>query len=252
MLRKVLSLWLILLSFSVLNGCSDSTSGEVVRVAVSPAMPPLLYKKDGKIVGADYDIFKAFCKKLGCTMKVTAYDFKDMLDAVASGQADVAFSAISITEDRKKIMDFSAPYFYNDWHIVSTNQDIAPMTDLANLQKYKLGYPKGSVYAELVQWELEPRGYYASSQAKLYPSYTEIMTELQSGDLDLTIFDEPVYRFFKSDPNNTVQSIYTFSDRDTLGFAFAKGSTLREKFDNFLIELGPKAIDEMINKAYHY
>ncbi len=38
-----------------------------------------------------------------------------MLGAVASGQADVAFSGISITDKRKKVIDFSEPYYINSF-----------------------------------------------------------------------------------------------------------------------------------------
>jgi len=41
-----------------------------------------------------------------------------MLGAVSSGQADVAFSAILITDKRKEVMDFSNPYFTSTWQLI--------------------------------------------------------------------------------------------------------------------------------------
>ncbi len=253
MFKKIFSLSFICVALFSLAGCSEEKSGFIVKVAVSPDMPPMLYEKDGKIVGADYDIFNAFCKKQGCSMQVTAYEFKDMLNAVADGKADVAFSGISITDERKKVMDFSTPYFYNDWHFVSMSKDVKPIKNLSELKQYSLAYPKGMVYDELVKWDLEPKSYYSRSQVKLYPSFTEIIEDLKNRKLDLTVMDEPVYRFLKkSNPNLPVESVYTFAERDIYGFAFAKGSPLREKFNKFLADLGPKKIKDMIDHAYSY
>jgi polar amino acid transport system substrate-binding protein len=85
-------------------------SSKLIKVAVSPAIPPILFKKDGKYSGIDLEIIEDCCKSRGCTFKVTAYDWLGMLGAVISGKADVAFSEISITDRRKEVIVFSNPY----------------------------------------------------------------------------------------------------------------------------------------------
>ena len=182
-------------------------------------------------------------------MNVTAYDWQGMLGAVASGQADVAFSAISITDRRKQVMDFSQPYFDNAWHLVAVNKNAKPITDLAELKQYRIGYPRGMAYDDLIRNELEPKGYYSLSQVKLYPSYNEVIADLQNGNLDLAFVEEPVLMSFQNKLKLPVQSVYAFRGKDVLGFAFAKGSKLRDDFNKFLTELGPARIKEIINNA---
>jgi polar amino acid transport system substrate-binding protein len=142
MLRKLLLVPIFIFSF-VLTGCSDEKVVNVIKVAVSPASPPMLYEQNGKLMGVDYDIFNAFCKTRECTLKVTSYDWQGMLGAVSTGQVDVAFSGISITDKRKQVMDFSAPYYDNTWHLVATKKNAKPITDLSDLKKLRIGYPKG-------------------------------------------------------------------------------------------------------------
>lgn len=252
MFKKIIYLSVMFIAAFTLIGCSDKKNNTIVKVAVAPFMPPMLFEKDGKIVGADYDIFNAFCEEQGCTMQITTYDFEGMLNAVINGQADVAFSGISITDDRQQKIDFSSPYFYNDWHLVSMSKNAKPIKNLSEMKQYSLGYPKGMVFQELVKWDLEPKSYYSLSQVKLYPSFKEVVADLQSGKLDLTVMDEPIYQFYKNNPNYIINSVYTFRERDTFGFAFPKGSPLREKFNNFLVDLGPKEINNIIEKAYAY
>ena len=136
--RTILSSFLCLVSVLII-GCSKQEDAKVVRVAVSPNSPPMLFDDKGKIVGADMAIFEGYCQSRGCTLRVTPYDWQGMLGAVSSGQADVAFSGISITDKRKEAMDFSKPYYDNAWHLVSTTKKNIVITDLSQLKKYSIG-----------------------------------------------------------------------------------------------------------------
>jgi polar amino acid transport system substrate-binding protein len=248
MTRKLIAA-LLLAASAVLAGCSEDKAASVIKVAVSPASPPMLYEQNGQIKGVDYDIFSAYCQSRGCTMNITAYDWQGMLGAVSSGQADVAFSGISITDSRKKAMDFSTPYYDNTWYLVALTKNAKPITDLATLKPLRIGYPRGMAYADLIKNELEPKGYYSVSQAQLYPTYTEVVTDLQNGNLDLAFIEKPVLEDYINRLNLPIESVYAFTGKDVLGFAFAKGSDLRADFDKFLVELGPTKLEEIIRHA---
>jgi polar amino acid transport system substrate-binding protein len=229
-------------------GCSKTGPGGPIRVAVSPASPPMLFEDKGQIQGADLEIFQGYCAARGCSFKMTPYDWQGMLGAVSSGQADVAFSGISITDKRKEVMDFSTPYYDNAWHLVSLKRRNIKITDLAQLKQYSIGYPRGMAYSDLIRTELEPKGYYRVSQAKLYPSYAEAVADLQNGNLDLAFIEEPVFADYRNKKHLPFESSYVFTGFDRLGFAFAKGSKLREDFDKYLAETGPEKLKAILDK----
>jgi polar amino acid transport system substrate-binding protein len=247
MKRLFLVFLVSILSFGII-ACSKGTNSKEIKVAVSPASPPMLFDQNGQIVGVDMDIFQGYCQARGCTLKVTPYDWQGMLGAVSSGQADVAFSGISITDKRKEAMDFSQPYYDNSWHLVSLKNKDIKISDLNQLKKYSIGYPRGMAYDDLIRNELEPKGYYSLSQVKLYPSYTEVVTDLQNGNIDLAFIEEPVLLNFEKKLNLPLQSAYVFKGYDKLGFAFAKESKLRDDFDKYLVELGPEKIQAILDK----
>jgi len=246
MKRFFLLLTAVLMALGI-AACSKTDSKEI-KVAVSPASPPMVFEQNGKIVGADMDIFEGYCKARNCTFKVTPYDWQGMLGAVSSGQADVAFSGISITDKRKEVMDFSQPYYDNAWHLVSMKNRNIQIKDLSELKKYKIGYPRGMAYDDLIRNELEPKGYYSLSKVKLYPSYTEVITDLQNGNIDLAFIEEPVLANYINKLKLPIESDYVFSGYDKLGFAFAKGSKLRDDFDAYLKELGPDKVKAILDK----
>lgn len=247
MLSNIFSLPIVLITLIALTGCSDDKA--VVRVATSPFYPPMIYKKDGALIGIDYEIFKAFCAKKGCKAQIKEYDFPVMLMAVSKGAADIAFSGISITEERQKTLDFSQPYFYNAHHLVSIKPDAKMISDLSELKNYRIGHPIGTVYDELIQTDLEPSGYYDLSQIRHYSDYSQVLKDMQSGNLDLSFMDELTMRLWQNRLGNPVKSVFTFPDEDPWGFAFARRSPLKNEFDAFLNGLGPDGIQDIIDSA---
>ena len=183
------SIAILLTSLFVLGACSKEEQSNAIKVAVSPAVPPMLFEKDGKYTGIDLEIFEGYCQSRGCTFKMTAYDWLGMLGAVTSGQADVAFSGISITDKRKEVMDFSNPYFTSTWQLIGLKNRHIKITDLSQLKKYTIAYPTGSVFDDYVKTVLQPKGYYSVDQVKLYPSPTEALIALQNGNVDLVFVD---------------------------------------------------------------
>ncbi|QWE00406.1 transporter substrate-binding domain-containing protein [Polynucleobacter sp. JS-Mosq-20-D10] len=238
----------LLLSLLLLGGCSKEDPSNLIKVAISPAIPPMLFEKDGKYSGIDLEIFEGYCKSRGCTFKVTAYDWLGMLGAVSSGQADVAFSGISITDKRKEVMDFSNPYFTSTWQLIGLKNRNIKITDLGQLRKYTIAYPTGSVFDDYVKNELQPKGYYSVEQVKLYPSPTEALIALQNGNVDLVFVDNVMLINYQKTLNLPVSSSYQVVGFDNLGFAFKKDSKLRDDFNLYLAELGPEKIKAIIDR----
>jgi polar amino acid transport system substrate-binding protein len=236
----------------IVSGCGkkeqagSGATPKVIEVAVTPASPPNLFEENGKTQGLDYDLFDGYCKARGCTMHITDYDWQGMLGAVVSKKADVAFSGISITEPRQKVMDFSKPYMDNSWNLVSMKDRNIKLANLDTLKKYTIGFPRGMAYMDFIKTDLEPKGIYKTDQVKLYPSYNEALTDLQNGQVDLVFLDGTVASVYRK--KLPVQDSYVFEGIDKLGFAFPKGSALRADFDKYLDELGPEKRQAIIDK----
>ncbi|WP_034918123.1 transporter substrate-binding domain-containing protein [Erwinia sp. 9145] len=249
MFLKKISLAILLAASSSAAFAANPVDGKTLNIAVSPASPPMLFKSaDGKIEGIDLELFSAYCKERHCQLKITEYSWDGMLGAVASGQSDVAFSGISITDKRKKVMDFSAPYYVNSFNLVSMSDRKINLDDLKELKKYSVGYPRGMAYADLIKSDLEPKGYYTLSKVKLYPSYNETITDLKNGNLDLAFIEDPVYFNYKNKQKLPIESRYVFKGVDHLGFAFKKGSPVRDDFNAWLNEQGEAKIAAVVDK----
>ncbi len=245
--RKLILSFALGFALVAAGGCGKQEgAAKVIEVAVTPASPPNLFEENGKTQGLDYDLFEGYCKARGCTMNLTAYDWQGMLGAIVSKKADVAFSGISITEPRQKVMDFSKPYMDNSWNLVSMKDRNIKLENLDTLKNYTIGFPRGMAYMDFIKTELEPKGIYKVDQVKLYPSYNEALTDLQNGQVDMVFLDGTVASVYRK--KLPIQDSYVWEGIDRLGFAFPKGSELRADFDKYLDELGPEKRQAVIDK----
>ena len=78
--------------------------------------PPFEMEEGGEMVGLDMDLGREIAEDLGVEMKNTTLGFEQIESGVAldTDQCDVAISALSITEERQSVMDFSDPYYDNE------------------------------------------------------------------------------------------------------------------------------------------
>ena len=109
-----------------------------------------------------------------------------------------------------------------------------------------IGFPRGMAYMDFIKTDLEPKGIYKTDQVKLYPSYNEVLTDLQNGQVDLAFLDGTVASVYAK--KLPIQDSYVFTGFDRFGFAFPKGSALRADFDKYLDELGPEKKQAIIDK----
>jgi polar amino acid transport system substrate-binding protein len=83
--------------------------GEKVRLAVSVADMPYVAHLNGEYVGFDIELMLRFAEQEKLDMEIITMDFSALIAALAAGKADIITDGISISEERKKMIDFSDP-----------------------------------------------------------------------------------------------------------------------------------------------
>ena len=199
-----------------------------------PTSPPNCFQQDKEYVGIDVEIIRAFCESRGYVFEITAYDWAGMLGAVVAGRADVAFSGISITDKRKEVMDFSDPYMVNTLVIAAMADRGVAIATAADWKKYKLGFVRGMYFGDLVKTTYKDA--YAYEDLKQYPSYNELLADLGNGNVDGAFMDSLVMADQKEKGIYDLVVAFTLAEADNFGFAFPKGSALRDEFNQFLLE----------------
>jgi polar amino acid transport system substrate-binding protein len=79
-------------------------AGEPLRVATDATFAPMEF--------VDVDLIEALARTMGRPVEWTDIDFKGLVPGLISRRFDVAISGIYITEERKKVVDFTVPYYH--------------------------------------------------------------------------------------------------------------------------------------------
>lgn len=103
----------------LLAGCTEREAAPVRQpgagglvVATTSSNEPYSYVDEttGEVVGTDIDMAKAVAKRMGLPLKILLIPFSELQPRVRTGEVDMAAGSITITEGRKRDVDFSIPY----------------------------------------------------------------------------------------------------------------------------------------------
>ena len=132
------------------EAASTSAAAELTTVeagkltmATNATFPPYEMTTDsGEIEGIDVDTAKAIAEKLGLELQIDDMDFDAALLSVQQGKADIVMAGVTVTDERKAVMDFSDSYATGIQSvIVPEGSDIASVDDLAGK---KIGTQRGT------------------------------------------------------------------------------------------------------------
>lgn len=99
---------------------SNITNGSLVMYT-NAELKPFEYYENGKMVGIDIDIAECIAKQLNMGIKIESVDFDALIPSLSSKKCDMVLSAMSETDERKKFVDFSTPYY--DDCCIALNKD---------------------------------------------------------------------------------------------------------------------------------
>ena len=109
-----LSIGILLYKFTPQN----SKDSGVLIVGISPDNPPFTYNRGGQYYGADVDLMNEIAQRLKKEIVYTSMEFDSLIPMLMSGEIDIAISSIAITEKRSKKVDFTIPYFRDNFVVL--------------------------------------------------------------------------------------------------------------------------------------
>jgi polar amino acid transport system substrate-binding protein len=222
-------------SASAAGGAKLVQPGKLTVCTNIPYEPFQFKDASGKIVGFDVDIVDLAAKKLGVTQEIVDIDFAVIKSgaAMAANKCDVAAAGMTITEDRKKNIDFSDPYFDATQALLAKKGTGATSLEDVKAKGLKLGAQASTTGLDYVKKQGFDPTEYADSAKELLA--------LQSGQADVIIQDLPVVLTWLKKPDIAAkfELIGSLDTGEQYGVGLKKGA------DPVLL----KTINEEIAKA---
>lgn len=233
-IKLMVSSFLIVLLLIGISGCGKKGTN-VLRVGTNAEYPPFESMQGDTFVGVDIDIARKIAEKLEMEIKFVDMDFDTLLPSLGSNKIDMALSAISINDERKALVDFSAPYYLANQVIVASQESKLKLDDLANIGKYKVGSQSGTTGQKYLIENFVDKKLLQRENLKEYPSNIEAITDLIKGDIDFVIMDDSAAQGYSQlKPIVVVNKIET---NENYAIAMPKNAELNSKINKALQDL---------------
>ena len=215
---------------------TSAAAGELTTVeagkltmATNATFPPYEMTTDaGEFEGIDIETAQAIADKLGLELQIDDMDFDAALLSVQQGKADIVMAGVTVTDERKAVMDFSDSYATGIQSIIVPNDsDIASPDDLAGK---KIGTQRGTT------------GYiycsddFGDENVVAYDDGLTAVQALNNGQVDAVVIDNaPAQEFVAANPGLKVLDT-SYAEED-YAIGMAKGSSLEDAVNAALEEL---------------
>lgn len=224
------------LGLALLAACATLAQAADLKVAIDPTYEPFTYKTpDGKPTGFDVDVANAICAELkrNCVFVEQVWD--SMIPGLQARKYDVIVSSLSITEERKRVIDFSDRYYKTPSAIVVKKG--TPYTGPASLKGKRIGVLKGSTQEKWAMGELKPAGVTVVP----YEAQDQVYLDINAGRLDGTVADKvEVHGGFLRKPEGKDYGYVGHDQYETKYYGDGIGIGMRK---------GQKELKEQINAA---
>jgi polar amino acid transport system substrate-binding protein len=177
--------------------------------------PPFEFEEGGEYTGFDIDLITEISSEMGLEVAIQDVGFDALQSGVtlAAGQCDLGASAMTITEDRKKNIAFSDPYYDSlQSLLVPKDSDIKAVGDLSGK---KVGVQQGTT-GEAYTRENAPE----DAEIVAFPSDAEMYQAIQAGQVDALLQDLPVNIGHTEDGKFTI--VEEYKTDESYGFAAKK------------------------------
>ncbi len=208
-----------------------------IRIGVEGAYPPFSeVGPDGKLKGFDIDIAMALCAKIGAECELIQQDWDGIIPALLAKKYDAIVASMSITEERKKRVDFTDKYYQTPARFVRKKGSGIEITK-EGLKGKKVGVQRATIHDNYLT-----DNYGDTVEIVRYGTQDEANLDMLAGRVDLLLADSVALLdgFLKTDKGKDYEFVGP-ELRDKKWFGEGAGIAVRKE-DTDLRELFNKAI----------
>lgn len=238
----------------VFTGLQSVEAKDKIKIAVEGAYPPFsFYTPEGKLSGFDIDIAYALCEAMNVECELVAVEWDGIIPGLKVGKYDAIIASVSITEERKKQLDFTDKYYVSHARFVVPKKKALDVL-VYGLQGKRIGVQRATTHSSYLEDK-----YKNDLKVSQYDTQESANMDLFNGRIDAVLADSFTisYKILQSDRGKD----YTFIGPDIndpqwygtgeAGICIRKGDDeLREKFNNALRIIRDNGKYAEINSKY--
>lgn len=146
--------------------------------------------RSGKPDGFMVDVINAVAKEAGLEITVEPMEFSALISSLVAGKVDLTSAAMYVTEERKKVIDFSEPVFGYGEGMVVKSDDATPYVAFTEIPGETVGAQLGTLYVA----PLQKAGIFG--EVKVYDTVQNMMQDVAQGRIKAGFADAPIISYF--------------------------------------------------------
>lgn len=208
---------------------SSTAADKKLVVATDTAFVPFEFKQGDKYVGFDVDLWDAIAKELKLDYTLKPMDFSGIIPALQTRNVDLALAGITITEERKKAIEFSDGYYKSGLQVMVRNNE-NDIKGISDLNGKVVAVKSGTGSVEYAKANIK------SKDLRQFPNIDSAYMELGTNRADAVLHDTPnILYFIHTAGKGRFKAVGHSIEAQQYGIAFPKGSDdLREKVNGAL------------------
>ena len=209
--------------------------GRTVTVGVENAYLPFNYILAGETEGQgwDYDAWREICERLNCVAEFIEAGWPAVIDQVGDGEIDTAADGISITEERKEVVDYSDAYMVVEQKFVVQKGDdrYGSAQALIDDENAIVATQVGTTNYELAESLI------GEARIQAFDQFALAIQALIAGDVDAVIIDDAAGLGYIGENADQIDTIDDGLQSDPLGFIFPHGSELVDPVNQAIAQM---------------
>lgn len=254
---KILNFLMVVIISLTFIACGNKEKGNTLNdiknkgkfvVGLDDSFPPMGFRSEKEeIVGFDIDLAKEVAKRMKLNVEFKTVEWDGVIGSLNNGDIDLIWNGLTITENRKKQIEFSNPYLENK-QIIVVNKE-SNIGSKKGLKGKIVGVQMGSSSYEAFSKDEEISNNVV--ETKKYSKNTEALMDLEAKRIDAVVVDEVVGRYYISKKPGLYKVLSEDFGREQYGVGFRKEEIeFKKEVDKILDQMKKDGTTESISKKW--
>lgn len=158
------------------------------RVALTGKYPPFSFYdgQTGELIGFDVDVSRSIAKELSRPLEIVPTEWDGILAGLLAGKFDAIIGSMAVTNERKKKVRFSDPYYVSGAQLFIHRDDAGKILGVEDLQDTTIGVVRGETFEQYM------RKQHSDVKLNTYKSTFDIFEEMKNRRIDGFLTDRLV------------------------------------------------------------
>lgn len=176
-----------------------SAHAETLRIGMSADFPPWGYTNpSGEVVGFERDMGDEVCKRIGAQCVWANQGYDGLIPSLMIGKFDLVISGVSVTDERKKRIDFSIPYGDAPYQFATpANSSLSELKTREDLEKALqgkiVGVQSGTTH------DMVMMRHFKNVDVRRYQRNEQLADDIVLGRLDAALLELSVWQALMKD-----------------------------------------------------